>query len=357
MDSEFRKKQKENGVATKAALKKYFTESRFLIGTHNSKRLSRSLLSHDKYELTQTTLLNSDVHKAHSENLAVQFIRKWDAIKTSRLAEWSALLSDIKNAVPRPTDSTISSSSHRFLTLVDSVELLNAPSAVGSVKRMKRELAACIRKVRGVTCLGAVEVEVISIKMMRRIRELNSSTEIEQRKLEVCEVLAEPWLNGVYEGERSHMLIHFHGVITADRESNFEKLSAILRSQPQWSQAPRQIELKKLSEEFAGRKKTTENNLKDIAKYITKGGNDWNAGKAYLRYKISFNNEMNLNEEEWSAFNWRRNEELRQEHQEEGITDILSLTPHEISELATVIDGMMSLDKTRTGYLIRIGYG
>jgi hypothetical protein len=63
---------------------------------------------------------------------------------------------------------------------------------------------------------------------------------------------------------------------------------------------------------------------------------------------------MNLNEEEWSAFNSRRNEQLKGEHIEEGITDVLSLKPPEISELATVIDGMMSLDKTRTGYLVRV---
>jgi len=102
-----------------------------------------------------------------------------------------------------------------------------------------------------------------------------------------------------------------------------------LGSKPQWPQAPCQIELKRLGEEFGGEPKSTENNLKYIARYITKRGNDWNGGKAYLRYKTRFNNDMGLNEDERTAFNWRRNEILRQKHMEEGITDILSLTPHE----------------------------
>jgi hypothetical protein len=42
-----------------------------------------------------------------------------------------------------------------------------------------------------------------------------------------------------------------------------------LGSKPQWPQAPCQIELKRLGEEFGGEPKSTENNLKYIARYIT----------------------------------------------------------------------------------------
>ena len=39
-------------------------------------------------------------------------------------------------------------------------------------------------------------------------------------------------------------------------------------------------------------------------------------------------------------------------HKEESVEDPLSLTIGEISLLAQIIDGMMSLDKNRTGYLV-----
>jgi len=109
---------------------------------------------------------------------------------------------------------------------------------------------------------------------------------------------------------------------------------------------------KRLGEEFGGEPKSTENNLKYIARYITKRGNDWNGGKAYLRYKIGFNNDMGLNEDERAAFNWRRNEILRQKHMEEGITNILSLTPHEYRSWQLL--SMGSWRSTMTGYLIRL---
>ena len=57
----------------------------------------------------------------------------------------------------------------------------------------------------------------------------------------------------------------------------------------------------------------------------------------------------------WVAKNWRRSEMLRQEHSEEGIVDLLSMTADEVLQLAVVIDGLMSLNRTRTGYLVSAG--
>jgi hypothetical protein len=59
------------------------------------------------------------------------------------------------------------------------------------------------------------------------------------------------------------------------------------------------------------------------------------ANKAYLRYKIGFENDDELVNDEatWVAKNWRRSELLKQEHSEDGITDILSLTVQEVVNL------------------------
>ena len=80
------------------------------------------------------------------------------------------------------------------------------------------------------------------------------------------------------------------------------------------------------------------------------------ANKAYLRYKIGFENDDELVNDEatWVAKNWRRSELLKREHSEDGITDILSLTVQEIVELTLVIDTLMGLNRTRTGRLVSV---
>ena len=80
------------------------------------------------------------------------------------------------------------------------------------------------------------------------------------------------------------------------------------------------------------------------------------ANKAYLRYKIGFESDDELvnDQASWEAKNWRKNELLRQEHALDGITDMLSLTVQEIVQLTLVIDGLMGLNRTRTGYLISV---
>jgi hypothetical protein len=95
-----------------------------------------------------------------------------------------------------------------------------------------------------------------------------------------------------------------------------------------------------------------DSNLKDIARYITKGGNDWIGNKAYLRYKLCFDGRDASDEEAWVQENWRKNEILKQERIEDGLEDALSLNQYEISCLAEVIDRMMNLKRNRIGYLV-----
>ena len=112
-----------------------------------------------------------------------------------------------------------------------------------------------------------------------------------------------------------------------------------------------------MSTSFGNKSKSTEQNLKHISTYITKGGNDWCSNKAYLRYKVGFELDDSevVDEQTWVLKNWRRNELLKKEHSEDGIEDVLSMTPEEVVELTLFIDGLMSLNRTRTGYLISTG--
>lgn len=62
-----------------------------------------------------------------------------------------------------------------------------------------------------------------------------------------------------------------------------------------------------------------------------------------------------MDEDTWVRANVHRDALLKQEHTEDGIEDPLSLSVQEICELALLIDAMMNLNRTRTGYLVSVG--
>jgi hypothetical protein len=67
---------------------------------------------------------------------------------------------------------------------------------------------------------------------------------------------------------------------------------------------------------------------------------------------LNFDGSANYDELLSDHTNWRKDGTLNDFHKEDGVEDPLSLTLAEISLLAQIIDGMMSLDKNRTGYLV-----
>jgi hypothetical protein len=171
------------------------------------------------------------------------------------------------------------------------------------------------------------------------------------RKLDVCETLLKQ-LPLIQRNLPCYLLIHFHGVVSAKSASRFEQFRTNLKNNKRWSQAPRQIELKKMTDIYRGSHKSMEHNLTDTADYITKGGNDWKKKRAYFKYKLNFDENARYDELLPDVKNWRKQGVLRDMHKEEPVEDPSSLTIGEISLLAQIIDGMMSLDKSRTGYLL-----
>jgi hypothetical protein len=348
---------KADSKATMKALLAESLKSRFLIGSHNAIKLKKSLATVGRLDLADRTLLTPSVHKIHADRLNDKFQSRWSKIRDKARSAWSKLPKQVRELTVKPTDSEIASSHIRFLTLVDSVTPLNVNDAVRASIKLREKLITTAKASPGISCLGAIEVEVVSMALMKEFRRLDKTTDSEWRKLDVCETLAEPLKKTLFKNDEVLFLIHFHGVVTAKNSKQFELFSERLKKVKSWSLAPRQIELKKLSSQFGGKAKSVEQNLRHIATYITKGGNDWMANKAYLRYKIGFENDDELVNDEatWVAKNWRRSKLLQKEHSEDGITDILSLNVEEIVQLALVIDRLMGLNRTRTGYFISTG--
>jgi hypothetical protein len=348
---------KADSKATMKALLSESLRSRFLVGSHNSKKLKKSLSTAGRLDLADRTLLTPAVHKAHARRLSDRYQARWDTIRNKVRADWSKLPRATRALTVKATDHEIAANHIRFLTLVDSVTAVDANAGIRAAIKLKEKLITTASAIKGITCLGSIEIEVVSMSLMRELGQLDKPTASEQRKLDVCEKLAEGLKGTLYGEDQSLFLIHFHGLVTAKDTKQFDAFNERLKKVKAWSLAPRQIELKKLSTQFGGKPKSVDQSLSHIATYITKGGNDWMANKAYLRYKIGFENDDDLvnDEASWIAKNWRKNELLRQEHALDGITDMLSLTVQEIVQLALVIDGLMGLNRTRTGYQVSVG--
>ena len=348
---------KVDSKATMKALLEESLKSRFLIGSHNTIKLKKSLATVGRLDLVGRTLLSPTVHKAHAKRLSDRYQAQWDTMRDKARADWSKLPRATRALTVKPTDHEIAANHLRFLTLVDSVTAVDANAAIRAAIKLKEKLITTASAIKGITCLGSIEVEVVSMSLMRELGRLDKPTASEHRKLDVCEKLAVGLKGTLYGEDQSLFLVHFHGVVTAKDFKQFDAFNERLKKVKAWSLAPRQIELKKLSTQFGGKPKDVDQNLRHIATYITKGGNDWMSNKAYLRYKIGFENDDELvnDQASWEAKNWRKNELLRQEHAQDGITDMLSLTVQEIVQLTLVIDGLMGLNRTRTGYQVSVG--
>jgi hypothetical protein len=334
INKEFRKVREAGSKRTIDAMRLEALSSKFNVGTQNKRRLRQSLAVTGHNHLEHTTLLSPDVHKIHAEKLELRYLKKWNSIS-----------SKYENKIE-------AKSKFRFLTLLDCIEFPSTTIALRTIEKFKNSLESITHSSTGIWLLGCIEVEVVSFAAMRKIKKLTTTASGgETRKLDVCEKLLEK----LKEKDRhldSYLLIHFHGLVTASSERRFHEFRKLLEKNKRWKSARWQIELKQLSEAYGGKSKSVELNLKDIARYITKGGNDWIGKKSYLRYKVSFDNEYLDAEEYWIQSNWRTDDVLRGEHQEDGLEDSRSMTRSEILLLAQVIDGMMDTARGRTGYLV-----
>lgn len=363
---QLRKNQAFEFEAILKAIDEHTKDERFTKGARNDQKLRRSLANRNLLKLANRTLLNPEVHKAHSQRLGERYVNKWNRWKTSLLKDKKNLPAEFRDRKRIPTDRELASSYIRFFTLIDSVTEVDHHSALKAAQKMKENLQKVLSENEKIWCVGAIEGEVISLKVMR-CNDPDQSESSAQRKLNVCENLAEDLKGTFYQNDTSLFLIHFHGIVMAKSKhtpaSVFNDFEKTLKSKKykQWNKSDRQIQLKPLSESWATKTRTTESNLKHIAHYITKGANDLKNGIAYLKYKTVFDNSDYQSEEEWTSKHAELNKKLdllsRSDESEEAeeVQDWLSLTQNEIAEMVLFVNELMSWNSTRSGYLISTG--
>lgn len=323
----------------------------FDIGAYSVNKLKRALLAIKRTDLIDRTLLTPEIHKVHAGNLSKRFLNKWDKLRVQKQGNWRKSAKYFHLKLP-PTEHNIAADYMRFFTLIDSVCAVDAATALKQALILKNELIQCVKRCKGMWCLGGIEGEIISISKLRDIRDGDLDIGKDNVKLDSSELLYADMdceSDGV---ETSLFSIHFHGLLIAKKTNQFDDFNIILRENPRWIRAQRQIRITKLSESW-GESKSVKLSLTHIATYITKGGNDWSGNRSYFRYKIKIG-DVNNNYASRVISNWRMNNMNAQHLSEDAKTDLLSMTVNEIAQQVVFIDGLMSSNNTRTGYLVSV---
>lgn len=348
---------------------------RFEVGTNHEERLNTALRLTNKEHLKDKTLISHSLHRQHSRRLGEQLIKRWKKVQrdfTMRMSRSVQISEQLKIELKIQSETKkIISSGHeiankhiRFFTLLDSVCVVDAYEAIILAVGMRNEIKETVRSTKGISCLGVIEASIVAVKKMNDLASLFPDKEF--YKFTAISVLAERENLTEYcsKEDASLFLIHFHGVIFAKKEEQFAIFEDNLKQNIRWNVAARQIELTKLSERYNGKTKTVEQNLKDIANYMTKGANNLEKGYYFnFKYKIGPSSE-----EDWIAKCSGSNKisaefkrSLKEEYSVEDdwielilIEDTLSLSAYEIGEQIQLVDYLMDLDDTRTGYLINV---
>ena len=225
----------------------------------------------------------------------------------------------------------------RFLTVLHSVVRLDKKGVMRAVGRME----ATLRRVFDGThawMLGAIEIEIVNIALLRKISTLSKD---EARKLNVLEKLYEADSSSIGSMVDSGALVHFHGIVDLIGNSSLreEQLRRRFQKVAAWQRSPYQVELKRL---FLGR--TISANIRDIASYVTKGGND------QLRYNAGFGRDL---AEDLDARIWRAGTG-RADKGGETVTDERGLTIGEIKFLDEAWRHLMDRKSNKRGYLVLV---
>lgn len=354
----------------------------------NEKRLNQALALMGNSHLANCTLLDKGVHKRHSTNLYNRVLRGFR--KTLIPKETSKVIRTVYNTmgpskygsfgdINESVNHQRARSLIRLVTVVHSVESLDVDNALLKAKELKDQINEYVSKMPGAACTGAIEIEITSIKQIRRIRDFysvkgkeidfidedgvihffDSNEQIskkEYRKLAGCEGLSGHLDENEINGESGQFLIHFHGILKVEKPKDIIELNEIFLKNPNWNRVSRQVQFKPFSYTWRDNHKSLEASVKYIARYITKGGSVLIGKTGYLQYNLNFPKEMSMSYEDYLNFSDRDNDRKRQALIEKGkLLDIPILSHHEINSLALVVDGMMNWNKSRTGYVVSVG--
>lgn len=276
------------------------------LGTQKNTRLRRAGCG------SSGTLLHRNVASRHGEMLAADYVKRFGKLK--RNEAYDRL---------------------RFLTVLHSVAGLEKRSVGRSVKRLETSLSRIIES-SGVWMLGAVEVEIVNFGLLKRKSVLFDD---EARKLNVLERLRES-VPTVGSKQDSAVLVHLHGIVDLGNSTlNEDQLRSRFAKVTAWQRSPYQVELKRLFE-----KRTVRQNLRDIASYLTKGGND------QLRYNAGFGRDL---DDDIDAKIWRAGTG-RADQGGETVLDERGLTLVEIGFLDEIWRDLMDRKTNQRGYLLKL---
>lgn len=220
----------------------------------------------------------------------------------------------------------------RFLTLLHAVTRLDKGEALRSASRMEELIQQSLAEI-DINCLGAIEVEVVSLRLLRRIASQRGD---EIRKLNVLNQLAIP--NADLD---VGVLVHFHGIVDLRNSTLHEtELRKRILAMNEWRRAPFQLEIKGFFET-----RSLPENLGNIAGYLTKGGNE------KLRYNSGFGRNSH---DELDAQIWRTGIG-RADKGAETVTDSRSLSFAEIAILDQIWTALMNRRNDNRGYLVGVG--
>lgn len=217
----------------------------------------------------------------------------------------------------------------RLLTVLHGVTSLDKVTALRSASVLESNLRSVLAGT-GARCLGAIEVEIVRLDTLRSAANAGDDS---ARKLTVLEQLSDHDLDAC-------VLVHFHGVLDLGNSTLHESaIRTFMLSVPTWSRAPYQIELKGFFSD-----KSVEDSLRDIAKYLVKGGND------RLEYNVGFGR---LPDYDLDAQLWRKGQG-RSDRGGETVTNERSLSLSEIAFLDQLWISLMIRRSDNRGYLIDI---
>jgi hypothetical protein len=310
----------------------------FNIGVEHSTRLKEALGELRFDEIYPSSLLNQYVHTKISNYLFNIFIKRWHQVK------------DIKGFNENDDEHNLADSHLRSFTLLGSMVALDKDEAIKASFRLKQEFMAYLAtEFKNISICAAIECEVISMDILRGIKDAAIASDDEMRKLATCEILS-AHMNDSFDykidDNKCLFSIHIHGFLMSPFTSDFYSLKRHLTKHPDWSKCNKQFLMKKISRSCGKVHKAVEDNIKDYIYYFTKGGNDWCAGnknvsvgRVYYRYKVGYNSRG------FKAYKQQLikiNDVIGNKGK-----DVLGMTKGEIVQLALTIQGIMRMTSNK----------
>lgn len=306
MDKAFRELKKK--YKSGEALKEIRGEIRYDLGKHKKTRLKIAGVE------TSGSLLHNDINKKHAEKLALELQARAKKIGSEANERF------------------------RFVTILQA--LINP--TIESVSREAEALEAQFATIfgeEGLWSRGAIELELINLPILERI---SKARDDEARKLNVLNSIGETedYLGLLIPASKSDTKVLVHAHVVVDFGKDHKKKEDEIRNKIDrlgyWNK-PYQLQIGGLF-----KKKAVAKNLRHIASYVTKGGND------ELRYNAGFGRDL---AEDLEAKIWRAGLG-RKDKGGETIEDERGLTVQEVKALDELYVWIMERRKDKRGYII-----